>query len=442
MAVAYMGPWTGEFGWELLTWQAFCRKRAKEFDKSYVSSFPDVAALYEDFATFIPHNHPGRGLDWRDLSRIEFTVPPDADVHIKPHKQYRVPNQEFIEFGLPAIQEFDYILHARNIKKGSNKNYPEKQWQLLVEFLLSKGKVAVVGTQADLCLEGAADLRGFPLKLLMRYIAGSKVVIGQSSGVMHLTTLCKTPAVVWGDAKTYYGETLEKRYKDTWNPFKSPVEFLFDEHWQPSIESIISAVNKCNGGEELNMNKEEEYIEEVTPPDYADEDIIPTEKEAVIRGPIILPPKEARPIIVRPGTETIDALVAGEPDLIIPNTPQRFTEPLPTPEAMEKIMRHIREDSPSKTIPQIPNETEPTKEDIGKFPLPVDTDCERALRSAADSKKWFLTVSYVDPTNKDKYLHHLQHKDFPTNDLTKVLDHIKTEVAEKVVNKKMADTWK
>ena len=72
--VGFFGPWYGEFGWELLTWQAFCRKKAKEFDHVYVSSFPGMEALYKDFARFIPHRHATRALDWRDISNIDYDI--------------------------------------------------------------------------------------------------------------------------------------------------------------------------------------------------------------------------------------------------------------------------------------------------------------------------------------------------------------------------------
>ena len=44
----------------------------------------------------------------------------------------------------------------------------------------------------------------------MDIIAGAKVVVGVSSGIMHLAMACGTPVVVWGDSRTYFGEILEK----------------------------------------------------------------------------------------------------------------------------------------------------------------------------------------------------------------------------------------
>jgi len=242
MANAFFGPWYGELGWELMTWQAYCRAEAKKYDKVYVSSFASMEPLYWDFADeFIPHRHPTRALDWRDISSIDYDMPEGIDVHIEPHKQYKVPSQDFIQFGDEPMRAFACLIHARNISKGSSKNYPQELWEELAAKL--PGRVASVGTASDLCIQGTEDLRGIPLNALANYMAGSLVVIGQSSGVMHLATLCGTSLVVWGDEKTYFGETLEKRYKETWNPLGAQVEFIFDDKWQPPPQEVLRVVH-------------------------------------------------------------------------------------------------------------------------------------------------------------------------------------------------------
>ena len=253
MGVAFMGPWIGEFGWELLTWQGFCRAKSASYDKTYVCSFPETEYLYKDFATFIAHNHPRRALDWQDISKVEYTIPEDVTDHIAPFKRYRVPEQKFIKFGSSPIHEFDYLIHARGINKNPSKNYPKDYWQVIVNAL--EGKGACIGTTSDMFIEGTIDLRGIPLEQLTNYIAGSKVVIGPSSGVMHLATLCGTPIIVWGDKATYFGETLEQRYKVTWNPFNTTVEFLFDDFWKPEPFLVVKKVYNLLGTPSISKPK-------------------------------------------------------------------------------------------------------------------------------------------------------------------------------------------
>lgn len=256
--VALYGPWIGELGWELITWQAWCRKKSREFDKSYACSFPDMEPLYKDFATFIPHDHEGRALDWHkpeNMEKAHFEIPDDVTDKFVPFKKYRVEG-EFIKFGDSQRKghPFKYLIHARGIGRGS-KDYPIDLWEKIVSGL-PLYSVASVGTERDHHIRGTEDLRTVGLENLMGYLAGATCVIGQSSGVMHLATLCGAPIIVWGDSKTYFNETLDIRYKHTWNPFKTPVEFIFDDNWKPDPHKIIDCVSSAPQPVVLDMVKD------------------------------------------------------------------------------------------------------------------------------------------------------------------------------------------
>lgn len=251
MRVAYFGPWIGEFGWELMAWQAYCRQESRNYDKSYACSFPGMEPLYEDFAEFIAHDEIDRALDWRDISKVDYQVPDDVTDHIKPVKTYRLGG-EFIKFGSKVGKGYDVLIHARGISRGSSKNYPVEYWEQIIDHF---DEVVCIGSERDQRIKGARDLRGIPLQGLMDIIFCSKLVVGQSSGVMHLASLCGTPHIVWGDSRTYFNETLEKRYKETWNPLNTPVEFIFDDTWRPDPELVIDAIERRLGlGNEIKID--------------------------------------------------------------------------------------------------------------------------------------------------------------------------------------------
>lgn len=242
--VVLFGPFIGEFGWELMAWQAWCRQQSKRFEKSYVCSFPDMKMLYEDFAEFIPHTHQGRALDWdmqENIRKVEFDMPGDVTIQILPFKRYRTDG-DFIQFSSMPIPGYTYLLHARAIGRGG-KDYPLDRWTQLASELSGQGVVASIGSELDHHIPGTADLREIPLRELADIMAGCECVIGGSSGTMHFASLCAPRLVTWGDGRTYFGETLQTRYEKTWNPFNTPVSFIYSDDWKPEVSEIIKAVN-------------------------------------------------------------------------------------------------------------------------------------------------------------------------------------------------------
>jgi len=217
--------WHGEFGWEVMSWAPLCRRRAAGYEQVIVSSFDGMAPLYADFATeFRSHNGTSRGLKYP--------------------KAYR-PDGEYYRYGRPEKCEFffDCLIHARGIPRKNSINY--RRWDELMD-LLRKLPItyAVVGSKDDRKLEGLFDMRGIELQALMDQLCRAKLVVGVSSGLMHLAAACGTNLVVWGDRRTYFGETLEKRYKMTWNPHNVKIGWVADDHFQPEPERISDQVKE------------------------------------------------------------------------------------------------------------------------------------------------------------------------------------------------------
>lgn len=240
--IAYAGPFYGEFGWEIMTWQPYLRAKSRDVDKMWISTFPGMEALYTGFhcpVEFVPHNHPGRALEWRDVSLCEHVVPDDVTERIDPIKRYR-PEGEFVRFGTPRSRDIEVVFHARGVQKSSFKNYPADRWQEIAEHF---PKSASVGSKEDHHIPGTEDRRGIPLQELMDTICGAHVIVGGSSGVMHLASLCGTRQVVWAeDEKTHFGEKLEVRYMQTWNPLWTPVTWIASDNWNPPAERVLAGI--------------------------------------------------------------------------------------------------------------------------------------------------------------------------------------------------------
>ena len=207
--------WHGEFGWEICTWIPYLRFRSQFYDQVYTSSFKGMKPLYQDFSEFKEHKGINRSLDYPKRYRLR-----DEAIYLK----YGKPNKKY-----------DVLIHARGIKRKSNINY-QRFDEVINE--LKNLNVAIIGTSMDQKIKNIDnknfnkknfdDLRDINLKLLMNYLSGSKVCIGISSGVMHLASFCGCPHLVWSydHTKTYYWESLEKRYKETWNPFQTKCEYI------------------------------------------------------------------------------------------------------------------------------------------------------------------------------------------------------------------------
>lgn len=252
--IAFAGPAYMELGWEICTWQSYLRKLSHDYDKMYISTFPGMEPLYAGFhceTVFLPHNHPGRAQDWRDpdmwmdlMSQAtegqlsEEIKKACIEGHIEPIKQYKTDG-EYIRYGTSKDREIEILFHARGIKGCSFKNWQFEKWKQLASNF---PKAASIGSQDDQYIPGTTDRRNIPLQNLMDLMAGAKVVVGQSSGVMHLASLCGTRHVVWGDKKTYFGQRLEKRYREDWNPLGTPVSWVETEAWNPEPDEVLAVI--------------------------------------------------------------------------------------------------------------------------------------------------------------------------------------------------------
>jgi ADP-heptose:LPS heptosyltransferase len=82
------------------------------------------------------------------------------------------------------------------------------------------------------------------LSEVMDLMAGATMVIGPSSGPMHLASLCGTPHIVWTDDKVWPAAKMNNRtrYEKAWNPLRTPCKVLDANGWDPSVETVASLV--------------------------------------------------------------------------------------------------------------------------------------------------------------------------------------------------------
>jgi len=261
MSNVIFAPFIGEFGWELIRWQAYCRKKILEYDNVICFCQKGHEYLYQDFAKeIISVKVDGGIIDcWGRSGKYnieyDFSIFNKNDVEIiKPCAKICNGNikQKFIKFGniTKTNSSYDIIFHARADKRTiryGDRNWPIEKWNNLSD-LLKKYKIASIGTKNDAhCVKGTEDLRNLPMKELCDTLTMAKLCVGPSSGPMHLASLCGCRHIVWtlaGDkfASPNGRESSKNRYLNTWNPLNTSCEIITENNWQPPVELIYQYI--------------------------------------------------------------------------------------------------------------------------------------------------------------------------------------------------------
>jgi len=264
------GPYCGEFGWTLFCWQAYLRwvSQQQEFDSVIICGHDDTKALYNDFCTeWVSHNewpiapdcYTGR-MKISNWWNGRYTI---GDVLFRPntkHVHYSASwgsfwqewdesfrRQSFISYGNSG-DGYDCLLHIRSTTKNGTgyRNWADNKWLELTKLLISEGvSIGCVGSHtAAHHIDGCDDLRGLSLDKITDIMASSKMIVGPSSGPLHLASLCKCHQVVWSPMYNY------NRYMYHWNPFNTKVSFIDegcpgrDSAWNPSVNTVLNSVMK------------------------------------------------------------------------------------------------------------------------------------------------------------------------------------------------------
>jgi len=251
------GPWVGEFGWELFCWQGYIRRMSRDYDKTIIISRPGNQALYKDFYSeyieFDPNSFKTDSWMCKDAEDSSHLIKNIA------HTDYFIGNfdigyrclpdgksidtnglfkeQDFIKYEETTnYGGYDILFHCRNKITGSQRNWDINQWVELKKKLPNELKIACIGNSQAFHITGCDDLRGIDLTDLIGVMNKSKIIVGPSSGPMHLASLCGLTHLVWSS------EHNRVRYFTDWNPHKTKVIFYSDENWTPNPENIKNII--------------------------------------------------------------------------------------------------------------------------------------------------------------------------------------------------------
>lgn len=243
-----VGPWLGEFGWELCQWQGYARKVAKEggYDNVVVSSYPGHEGMYADFMTkyipipewFLKKKYSSDTLGVRACATfIKNTLVNDVvklcggcDRQILAHNlNIALSDQLWANWHLDLpVNPKLVALVKRDRNFASHRNWRSSNWGALKIRLESLGyEVAFVPCDWQVSLD---------------IFSRCTLAVGGSTGGMHLASLCGCPHLVWGE-DAYL--RLDTRYKTAWNPLGTPCAVINSPRWNPSVPSVLNEFKKA-----------------------------------------------------------------------------------------------------------------------------------------------------------------------------------------------------
>lgn len=266
-----VGPWVGEFGFEVALWAPHARFIARDFDHVTVACEPGHEALYEDFAhefELFPvpeavvlrdceygHTTPNNG---DSAPRLELPPLRVADHWLHPYRLREVMSwpwgsMPFMPEGrsvplkaLHRTPKRNHIvaIHARSAFKQSLKSWSPQKWNELARVMFDDvTEILAIGTQVHDLDVRVTDCRGSDLRATRAVLAMADVLVGPSSGPMAFASHCGVPCVWWAD----HGQPAELLYAQDgevaacWNPHRIQ-HWRAADTWDPSVDEVLLAV--------------------------------------------------------------------------------------------------------------------------------------------------------------------------------------------------------
>jgi hypothetical protein len=255
----FAGPFAGEFGYELMQWQAFVRARKPHYEQVHILTYPGRDYLYEGCTV---HHHDidlkTAGYWYGRFGPAEMRRMAEAKAAEIGLKDYDIFNpsllctryhkmvfwrQDFRLLDEPPMDGRirDVAFHFRAVdKEGPDraKNYNQNLAEELVRLCVQQGlSVVCVGhPNYAFCPPGCDDQRRVDLGESVSAICSARVLAGENSGATHLANLCGRPTILWAENQWRIDYSLR------WNPFRVPIYIAANDTCQPEPGRLAKAI--------------------------------------------------------------------------------------------------------------------------------------------------------------------------------------------------------
>ena len=256
------GPYVGEFGHELMEWQAWVCSQVPRYWEVHVITYPGRTALYPGCQV---HEHeftlekagyrhgrfsPAELKAMAKKKAVELGLK-DYDIltahHLctRYHQRYILPTKfELLRKDPVGGHYRDVAFHFRWVKKegpDQTRNYPLELCDQVAAICQKRGhSVCCIGhPRYSYCPPGVEDLRNEDLETSMAAISSARLLAGELSGPMHLAQLCGVPILIWADGQ-WRLNTCEY-----WNVFHVPTFIVANDTHRPEVDLVVETIDRA-----------------------------------------------------------------------------------------------------------------------------------------------------------------------------------------------------
>ena len=276
--ILFIGPWVGEFGWEVCRWQGGIRKLVEEKYKDYyiivagdaghhpfyeytneywaIPAFVHNQNLTRETLRLLPEDKAQkiqaalRGILAKELLKL------DAPIEILSPKRF-LPKEQFqikLNASKAAIEEQEYLAQKHGFRQwvcvfprkralNAQKNWSEENWNKLMRYIVDafgygivlmgrEEDTAMMNKQESWFISTASLQEERRMDVNIAFLNKAIAAIGSESGGPFLSLLCGCPTLVMG------GKDYKRRYEEEENFLQTQCCFLAKAAYQHSYEEV------------------------------------------------------------------------------------------------------------------------------------------------------------------------------------------------------------
>lgn len=261
--VLVVGPYAGEFGHEIMDFQARVRWNARRYREVHVITYPGRDPLYRaqnvtvythDFdlktAGYCFGRRTFRELDaYAESFAVRHGIA-DYDIFntnllcTRWHRRLLWPELHVpFSSAYPPDHARDLVFHFRQIQKAgpdTSRNFKKELVEELVARTVAAGyRLTCIGhPKYAFCPSGCEDCRTEDMDKTVGVILSGRLTVGELSGPIHLAVYLRKPVLTW--APEYHRIWAARRR----NPYKVPIFSVADDTTNPSVDRIVEGIGQ------------------------------------------------------------------------------------------------------------------------------------------------------------------------------------------------------